>query len=96
EDIAGKVGLKVSFEEQPEEGRYRGKYRTLSDKEHARIVELYSKGLGMQNIAEEMGRSTKTIYDHITKHDLNIAKLGYCPQCRRAKSKFEAAILKQK
>ena len=88
--------VQVSFEEIPEKGKYRGKYRTLSDKEHARIVELYSEGLGMQNIAEEMGRSTKTIHDHITKHDLNIAKLGYCLQCRRVKSRCEAVILKQK
>ncbi|RLI21515.1 hypothetical protein DRO47_03690 [Candidatus Bathyarchaeota archaeon] len=39
----------------------RGKYRTLSDREHAEICRLYSEGAGMQVIAEQVGRSTKTI-----------------------------------
>lgn len=86
--------LKVQFEEVPEKGAYRGKYRTLSDLEHAELCRLYSEGVGMQIIAERMGRSTKTVFDHIRKHEEAVARLGYCPKCRRARSGLEKAMLK--
>ena len=95
EDVAGKVGLKVKFEERPEEGEYRGRFTTVGDEEHAEICRLYSEGLSMHKIASQTGRSTKTILDHINRHDASVDKLGYCPACRRAKSPVEAVKLKQ-
>ena len=95
EDVAGKVGLKVKFEERPEKGEYRGRFTTVGDVEHAEICRLYSQGLSMHKIASQTGRSTKTVLDHINRHDEAVDKLGYCPACRRAKSPVEAVKLKK-
>ena len=96
EDVAGKVGLKVKFEEVPEEAEYRGKYRTIGDREHAEIIALYvEEELSIDKIARQLGRSIKSIHDHLVKHDSSVAKLGYCPRCRRAKGKFESVKAKR-
>jgi len=82
--------LKVKFEEVPEEGGYRGKYKTISDREHSQIISLYvEEELSIDKIARQLGRSTKSVHDYLIKHDSNIDRLGYCPRCRRAKGKFE-------
>ena len=95
EDILSKLRLKVAFEEKPEAGAYRGKYKTLGDTEHAEIIELYVKQeLGMGAIATKVGRSTKSVFDHINKHTLNVQRLGYCPMCRRVGSKLESTPAK--
>jgi len=95
EDILAKLRLKVAFEEKPEAGAYRGKYVTLSDQEHAELVEMYVvQGLGMDDVAAKMQRSTKTVFDHLGKHTRDVQRLGYCPRCRRAGSKLEAAPAK--
>jgi hypothetical protein len=95
EDILSKLNIKVAFEEKPEEGEYRGRYRTLGDKDHAEIIELYvNGGLSMWKIAERLKRSDKTIYDHITSHTKKVQQIGYCPKCRRAGSKLESTPAK--
>jgi len=96
EDIPGKVKIKVAFENQPEEGRKRGRYKTIGDIEHAQIVQLYiEEKHSMNRIAEHLKRSACAIKKHLDKHDMAIDRLGYCPKCRRAKGKYEAAKAKQ-
>lgn len=95
EDVPGKLGLKVLFEEQPEEGRFRGAYKTIGDQEHASIIKDYIEGLSMKNIAEKLGRSTASIKNQIDRHNQDIAKIGYCPKCRHAKSSLEQTTAKR-
>ncbi|MEM3881478.1 MAG: helix-turn-helix domain-containing protein [Candidatus Bathyarchaeia archaeon] len=90
EDVAGKLGIKVSFEDQPIEGVNKGDYKTVGDEEHAEIMRLYKdENLSMARIAKKLSRSSGTIKVQIDKHNESIVKLGYCPACRRVKSKFE-------
>jgi hypothetical protein len=44
----------------------------------------------MREIAKQLDRSSASILMQIDKHNLAIEKMGYCPACRRAKSKFES------
>jgi len=95
EDILSKLHIKVTFEEKPEAGAFRGKYKTLGDIEHAEIIEMYVvQGMGMDSIAAKIERSTKTVFDHINSHTRDVQRLGYCPRCRRAGSKLEATPAK--
>ncbi|MBC7112558.1 MAG: hypothetical protein H5T34_00815 [Candidatus Methanomethyliales bacterium] len=87
EDILQVAGIKVQFEERPEEGADRGRYKTVGDEEHARIISLYTEeGKSMESIGKQLGRSAKTVYDHIHEHNNDVERLGYCPKCRRASS----------
>jgi len=96
EDVAGKVGLHVRFEELPETGMDRGSYRTIGDREHAEIVRLYGEeGKGMSAIAKILNRSSGSVKLQIDKHNDDVTKLGYCPACRRVKSSFEQKIGKR-
>jgi len=95
EDILSKLNIKVTFEEKPEEGVYRGKYKTIGDAEHAEIIEMYvEQGYSMAEIAEKIGRSTQTIFSHINRHTRDVQRLGYCPRCRRAGSKLQSTPAK--
>jgi len=96
EDVASKIGLKVKFEEVPEEAEYRGKYRMIGDREHAEIIALYvEEEMSVDKIARQLGRSIRSVHDHLIKHDAKVDKLGYCPRCRRAKGKFETVKAKR-
>lgn len=93
ENVAGKVGVKVVFTEQPMQGVDKGAYKTVGDEEHAQIISMYVDGqLSMMAIAQKLNRSSGTVKWHVDKHNGAVAKLGYCPQCRRAKSPLEATI----
>jgi predicted DNA-binding protein YlxM (UPF0122 family) len=93
ESILRKIGLRVTFEEKPLEAELRGTYKTISDLEHAQIIELYiEQKMGMQEIAKQLDRSSASVHIHINRHNYAIEKMGYCAMCRRAKSKFESII----
>jgi hypothetical protein len=95
EDILSKLRIKVVFEEKPEEGVFRGRYTTLSDQEHADLIDMYvNQGLSMGKIAERMKRSDKSVFDHINKHTKDVLRIGYCPKCRRAGSKLDTTPAK--
>jgi len=57
-------GIKVEYGEQVEAGQYRGSFKTVGDEEHAKIIELYVSGLGMDKVGprwkEAVRRSTTT------------------------------------
>ncbi len=51
----------MEYGEPVEKGEYRGTHMTVGDKEHAEIIRLYvEEGLGMNKIAEQIGRSSRT------------------------------------
>ena len=65
----------------------------MSDKEHTEMVRLYiEEGLSYEKIAEKFSRSSRTPLVHIQKHNQAILKSGFCPNCKRVKSKLEALL----
>ena len=93
EDILNEVGISVEYGEVLKEAMDRGRYRTVSDKEHEQIIMFYlDQHMGMQAIAGEISRSSKTIHDHITMHDQAIARSSFCPSCRRVGSKLSQTL----
>lgn len=87
------MGIKVEYGEPLNEGEYKGTFRTVGDKEHAEIIRLYvEEGLGLNKIAEMLGRSSRTSLMQINKHDQAVRRSGFCPACRRARGGFESQI----
>jgi hypothetical protein len=87
EDIVSQVGLKIEYGEELHEAEYRGSFKTVSDKEHSQMIELYLvDNLGMEKIAAKLGRSTRTPHEHIGSHNEAVARSGFCPVCKRAGS----------
>jgi len=90
ENILSNVGVKVEYGEPAFEGEYKGTFRTVGDKEHAEMVRLYvEEELGFNKIAEIIGRSSRTPLTQIQKHNKAVERSGFCPACRRLKSKYE-------
>lgn len=89
ENILKAVGVKCEYGEPVETGANKGTFRTIGDAEHAKIVEMYADGLSMNKISVQVGRSTKSVMDHINKHNLSVDRSAFCPACRRIHSKLE-------
>jgi hypothetical protein len=84
EDIVRKVGLKIEYGVELKRGKDRGDHTTIGDKEHMQIMELYAEGYGYNKIHDKLGRSTKSLHDHIHKHNNAVNRSGFCAICRRA------------
>ena len=88
------VGVKVEYGEELNEGVYRGTFRTVSDREHAEIIRLYiEEGLSYEKIAEQFSRSSRTPLLHIQRHNRAVERSGFCPICRKVKSRFAAVLV---
>jgi hypothetical protein len=93
ENILANIGIRVEYGEPIFEGEYRGTFRTVSDGEHAEMIRLYvEEGLGINKIAEQLGRSSRTPLTQIQKHNKAVERSGFCSVCRRVKSKNENQI----
>jgi hypothetical protein len=86
ENILNSVGVKVEYGEVLEQGQNKGLWNTVGDKEHAEIITLYVEGMGMQNVAKEKGRSTRTIQVHVVNHNVAVNRAGFCAACKRVGS----------
>ena len=53
-----------------------GTFQSIGDKEHLKIIELYAEGLGYNKIHEQLNRSTKSLHDHIHKHNDAVNRSG--------------------
>jgi hypothetical protein len=84
EDIVSNVGLKIEYGEVLDMGADQGSFKTVGDLEHVQIVNTYAEGAGMQKIAAQKGRSTRTIQVHIVRHNDAVKRSGFCPVCKRA------------
>lgn len=84
EDIVSNVGLKIEYGEVLDMGADKGSFKTVGDLEHVQIVNTYAEGAGMQKIAAQKGRSTRTIQVHIVRHNDAVKRSGFCPVCKRA------------
>jgi hypothetical protein len=89
ENILANVGIKAEYGEPIFEGEYRGTFKTVSDKEHAEMIRLYVEDdLGLNKIAEMLGRSSRTLLIQLQKHNKAIERSGFCLACRRVKSEY--------
>ncbi len=88
---ASPLGVKVEYGEPISEGEYKGTFKTVSDKEHAEMIRIYiEEGLGTNKIAEILGRSSRTSLVQVHKHNSAVERSGFCPACRKARSKHES------
>jgi len=83
EDIVSKVGLKIEYGREIEKPKDMGKFKSVGDKEHCKIIELYVNGLGYDKIGEQIGRSSRTPYTHVERHNAAVERSGFCATCRR-------------
>jgi len=95
EDIVSKVGLKIEYGVELEQPRDMGTFKTIGDKEHLEIMELYAEGLGYDKIHQKLNRSTKSLHDHIHKHNDAVNRSGFCAVCRRAGGEYSGQVIKR-
>ena len=90
ENIVRQLGINIEFGELIDHGKDKGTFKTLSDPEHADIIALYlEKDIGMNKIADQIKRCDRTVNLHIRKHNSAIDRSGFCPRCKRTKSKYQ-------
>jgi len=95
ENMLRAVGVDVEYGELLDAGVERGNYKTLGDKEHVETVSMYADGLGYNNKAEKIERSTRTPYTHVHKHNNAVNRSGFCAVCRRAGGKYSGKVVKR-
>lgn len=96
ENILASVGIKVEYGEMPKQAEYKGTFKMLSDKERAELIRLYvEEGLSIERIAKRMGRSSRTPFVHINKHDVAVQQSGVYPICKRVQGKYQGVTAKQ-
>jgi len=87
------VGVKVEYGELIEAGEYREPFRTVGDREHSEIIRLYiEEEMSIDKIANRLGRSSRTPYEHIKQHNKAVERSGFCPACRKVQSKYESEV----
>lgn len=84
ENIVKATGLKIEYGREVEPSKDMGLFKSVGDKEHMEIIELYAQGLGYQAIADKLGRSTRTPYEHVHRHNRAVKRSGFCAICKRA------------
>jgi hypothetical protein len=96
ENIVANVGLKIEYGKEIEKPKDMGSFKTVGDKQHMEIIRLYAdEGKGYNIIAEEMGRSSRTPYIHVHKHNDAVERSGFCVICRRAGGEYTGQIVKR-
>jgi len=89
ENILKSVGLIVEYGELLERAQDKGLYKSVGDREHTDIIEMYAgQNLGMLAVAHKLTRSTRTISEHVKKHNQAVERSGFCAACKRAGSSF--------
>jgi hypothetical protein len=83
ENILDILGISVEYGEELNYGVDKGRFQTIGDKEHARIITLHEEGLGMIKIAQKLGRSSASVEHHIRQHKEVVEREGFCRRCRR-------------
>lgn len=97
ENIVKAVGLKIEYGVELEQPRDMGTFKSIGDKEHLEIISLYAdEGKGYNKIAEELGRSSRTPYTQVHKHNDAVNSSGFCVICRRAGGTHENEIVSRR
>jgi len=96
ENIVKNVGLKIEYGREIEQPKDMGKYKSVGDKEHCKIIELYVNGLGYDKIGEQIGRSSRTPHTHVKKHNAAVERSGFCATCRRFGGEYAGTVAKKR
>jgi len=96
ENILRSVNIRVGYGAELEQPRDMGTFTSIGDKEHMKIMELYASGLGYTKIHERLNRSTKSLHDHIHKHNDAVDRSGFCAICRRAGGEYSGKVVKKR
>ena len=64
-------------------------FKSVRDKEHIEIIELYAGEMEFNELAQKLGTSTRTPYTHIHQHNDAVKRSGFCAFCRRVGGEFE-------
>jgi len=90
ENLLTKLDIKIEYGDIPDYGD--PNRNTVSDFEHAQIIQLYiAEGWSMNDISKRLKRSKETVVRHIHMHDEEIASKGECLRCKRAGSKYASS-----
>jgi len=95
ENIVKNVGLKIEYGVELEKPKDMGTFKSIGDKEHMQIMDLYASGLGYNKIHKQLNRSTKSLNDHIHKHNNAVNRSGFCAVCRRAGGEYSGKVVKR-
>ena len=95
ENIVNAAGLTIEYGVELEQPKDMGTFRSIGDKEHLEIMSLYAGGYGYNKIHEKLGRSTKSLHDHIHKHNNAVERSGFCAVCRRAGGEYSGQVVKR-
>ena len=95
ENIVKNVGLRIEYGVEMEKPKDMGTFKSIGDKEHLQIIELYASGLGYNKIHEQLNRSTKSLHDHIHRHNDSVNRSGFCAACRRAEGEYNRHVVKR-
>lgn len=91
ENILKLLDIHVDWGEAPDYGdRARN---TVSDFEHDKIVATYMDIRSMKKVAKAYSRSPATVNTHISDHDDDVGRLGYCRRCKRVRGRYATSIL---
>ena len=96
ENIVKNVGLRIEYGVELEQPKDLGTFTSIGDKEHMQIMELYASGLGYNKIHEQLKRSTKSLFDHVHKHNNAVERSGFCAICRRAGGEYENKVVSRR
>ena len=77
ENIVANTGLKIEYGVELQQGKDKGDFKTIGDQEHMQIMQLYAEGFGYIKIHEQLNRSTKSLCDHIHKHNNAVIEAGF-------------------
>ena len=88
-------GLKIEYGVELEQPKDMGTFKSIGDLEHLKIMELYAEGYGYNKIHEQLHRSTKSLHDHIHKHNDAVNRSGFCAVCRRAGGEYAGQVVKR-
>jgi len=72
------VWLKIGYIVELEKPKDMGTFKSIGDNEHLEIISLYAKGFGYTKIHERLNMSTKSLHDHIHKHNNAVNRNGFC------------------
>lgn len=96
ENLLRQLNFKIEYGEVLNEGLDKGTFSTLSDSEHSNMINLYCQNLGMNKVAEQIGRSPKTVNSHINRHDKAVLRSGFCGICKRTNNpNFNRAVKRE-
>ena len=96
ENLLEILGREVEYKAPVRLGTDRGGYRTIGDAEHVKIITMYAEdNLSYVKIGHALGRSSKTPFDVVLRHNEAVETGGFCPVCRRGEGEYETSPVKR-